>query len=127
MDYQPKTLNIEEIEPRPILGDITIVIPTLGRAILEESLYWIVSGSAWPGAIIIVDQGSSRQVAAMIEKVQALGIKANHLPSTQRGRAAGINRGLEQVKTRFVAITDDDCFVETEWLAQMEAHLQAHP
>jgi GT2 family glycosyltransferase len=127
MRYQPKSLDINKIGTRPILEDITIVIPTLGRAILEESLYWIVSGSAWPGGIIVVDQGSNLQVAALLEKVQTLGIKAKHLPSTQRGRAAGINRGLVQVKTRFVAITDDDCFVETEWVAQMVAHLQAHP
>lgn len=125
--YQPKTLDINEIEARPILDDITVVIPTLGRAILEESLYWIVSGSAWPGEIIVVDQGSSQQVAALIEKLRLLGIKARHVPSTQRGRAAGINRGLEQVKTRFVAITDDDCFVESNWLAQMDRHLQLHP
>jgi GT2 family glycosyltransferase len=125
--YQPKTLDKINIEPRPVLDDITVVIPTLGRPILEESLYWIVAGNAWPGGLIVVDQGSSQQVAALIEKLQALGINAEHLPSTQRGRASGINRGLEQVKTRFVAITDDDCFVEADWLAQMVMHLQAHP
>jgi GT2 family glycosyltransferase len=127
MPYQPKTLDISQIEARPILDDVTIVIPTLGRSILEESLYWIVAGSAWPGGLIVVDQGSTQEAAVLIEKLQALGIKAHHLPSTQRGRAAGINRGLEQVKTHFVAITDDDCFVETDWLAQMVTHLQAHP
>lgn len=109
------------------MNDITIVIPTLGRAILEECLYWIVSGSAWPEGIIVVDQGSRPQVAALLDKVQALGIKAKHLPSTQRGRAAGINRGLEQVKTCFVAITDDDCFVDPDWLENMVARLRAHP
>jgi len=127
MQYQPKTLDISQIDPRPVWDDVTIVIPTLGRPILEESLYWIVAGIAWPGGVIVVDQGLSQQVAALIEKLQTLGINAQHLPSTQRGRAAGINRGLEQVKTRFVAITDDDCFVETDWLAQMVTHLQAHP
>ena len=115
------------MEPRLIAEDITIVIPTLGRPILEESLSWIVKGSTWPRGIVVVDQSSSSQVAAWIEKLCTLGIHARHIPSNQRGRAAGINRGLEQVETRFVAITDDDCFVETEWLEQMVAHLRQHP
>ena len=57
MPSQPKTLSTENIEPRPILTDISIVIPTLGRAILEETLYWIVAGSSWPAGVIVVDQG----------------------------------------------------------------------
>jgi GT2 family glycosyltransferase len=127
MDYQPKRLDINQIEPCSIMEDITIVIPTLGRPILEESLYWITVGTVWPGCIIVVDQGSSLEVAAMMKKLGTLGIDAQHICSNQRGRAVGINLGLEQVKTRFVAITDDDCFVETEWLEQMVARLYQHP
>ena len=125
--YQHRTLDAGQIKRRPIDEDITIVIPTLGRSILEESLYWIVSGSRWPKAIIVVDQGSDRVVAALMEKVGSLGICAHYIPSDQRGRASGINRGLEQVKTRFVAITDDDCFVENEWLEQLLVYLREHP
>ena len=125
--YQHRTLDTGQIKRRPIDEDITIVIPTLGRSILEESLYWIVSGSRWPKAIIVVDQGSDRVVAALMEKVGSLGICAHYIPSDQRGRASGINRGLEQVKTRFVAITDDDCFVENEWLEQLLVYLREHP
>jgi GT2 family glycosyltransferase len=127
MDYQPKPFDITQVEPRPIMADITVVIPTLGRPILEESLYWIAAGTAWPGCVIVVDQGSSLQVAALMEKLDSLGIEAQHLPSSQRGRAAGINRGLERFQTRFVAITDDDCFVEADWLEQMVSCLRRHP
>jgi GT2 family glycosyltransferase len=127
MTYQPHPLNLSEIEPRPIAEDISIVIPTLGRPIFEESLYWMVRGTLWPQAIIVIDQGSNPDVAAMLDKVRTLGIDARYFPSTQRGRAAGINRGLEQVQTRFVTLTDDDCFVETDWLEQMVAHLRQHP
>jgi hypothetical protein len=56
------------------------VIPTLGRPILEECLYWIVAGSAWPGGLIVVDQGSSQQVRAWIEALRSLGIDARHCP-----------------------------------------------
>ena len=116
-----------EFEPRPIIDHITIVIPTLGRPILEQCLYWILMSSAWPSCLIVVDQGSNTDVAAWLKRVQHFGIPVQHILSTQRGRSAGINRGLEQTHTRFVAITDDDCFVEEEWLSNMTAKLQQHP
>ena len=127
MSYQPKALRPEEIEPRPILADITVVIPTLGRAILEESLYWIMVGSAWPGGLVVVDQGLNPQVALWLQKLQSMDIAAEYRPSEQRGRAAGVNRGIEQAKTRYIAVTDDDCFVEEYWLEGMVARLEENP
>lgn len=127
MPYRPRALDTKNIEPRPIKGEITLVIPTLGRAILEECLHWIVAGSAWPGGLIVVDQGCSQQVRAWIEALRPLGIDARHIPSTERGRAAGLNRGLERVETRFVAVTDDDCFVETDWIERMFERLVDNP
>jgi GT2 family glycosyltransferase len=126
-NYQPRKMVVDEIEAKPTLEDITVVIPTLGRAILEESLYWIVAGSAWPGGLVVVDQGSNPSVEGWIKILRLLGIKAEYLPSSQRGRAAGINRGLERVQTRFVAITDDDCFVNADWLETMVKYLRDNP
>jgi GT2 family glycosyltransferase len=122
-----KSLDLDEIESRPILDDISVVIPTLGRPILEESLYWILRGSAWPRDLIVVDQGINSAVETLMSTIGTVGIQAVYLPSQQRGRAAGINRGLERVQTRFVAITDDDCFVERDWLMNMAAHLRTYP
>lgn len=112
---------------RPVLADITVVIPTLGRAILQESLCWIASGSAWPAQIIVVDQGKKAQVAHWMDVLREIGIDAMYVPSSERGRASGINRGLERVQTCFVAVTDDDCFVQEDWLENMVARLQDHP
>jgi GT2 family glycosyltransferase len=116
-----------EFESKSVLDDISIVIPTLGRDILEQSLFWILSGSAWPSCLIVVEQGSNPNVAKMLKRIQEIGICVKHILSNQRGRSAGINRGLEQTRTRFVAITDDDCFVEEGWLRNMATMLQQHP
>jgi GT2 family glycosyltransferase len=94
---------------------------------LEQSLYWILSGSAWPGCLIIVEQGSNPAVADLLKRVKETGIRVNHVLSNQHGRSAGINRGLEQANTRFVAITDDDCFVAEDWLFNMENRLRLNP
>lgn len=127
MHYQPRALDTERVEPRPVLEDITVVIPTLGRAILEEALVWIAAGSAWPGSLIVVHQGTDCRVACWIETLKCLGIRAEYLPSTQRGKAAALNRGIERVETRFVVVTDDDCFVDHQWLSAMETHLRETP
>jgi GT2 family glycosyltransferase len=121
------SIDTIDFKPRPILEDMSVVIPTLGRPILEQSLYWIAAGSSWPGCLIIVEQGENPAVQGWVSRLQSLGIVVKHIRSDQRGRSAGINRGLEQVSTCFVAITDDDCFVETDWLANMARHLRANP
>ena len=112
---------------KPVLDDISVVIPTLGRPILEQSLYHILEGSAWPACLIVVDQGTNTDVADWLESVRQTGISVKHIRSSQRGRSAGINRGLEQVATPFVAITDDDCFVGEEWLINMAHRLRLSP
>jgi GT2 family glycosyltransferase len=113
------------IELRPSCADLTIVIPTLGRPILETCLKYLADGSLWPARVIVVDQGRQAAVAGMIEHLQSAGLSATYLPSNERGRSAGLNRGLERVTTRFVAITDDDCFVRHDWLATLVERLRA--
>jgi GT2 family glycosyltransferase len=122
----PRSLR-EPIEARPLARDLSILIPTLGRPILETCLRYIADGTRWPAAVIVVDQGREPSVADMMRRLAEIGIEAHYVASSQRGRSAGLNRGLEQVTTRFVAITDDDCFVSSDWVEQMEAHLEAEP
>lgn len=127
MDEHIRSLTKANFEGRPVLDDISIVIPTLGRPIIESCLYWIGSGSAWPRELIIVDQGQNQQVEAWIKTLRSYGLDTRYVPSSQRGRAAGINRGLECVQTRFVAVTDDDCFVDARWLENMAGCLRESP
>jgi GT2 family glycosyltransferase len=115
------------IPSRPVADDISVVIPTLGRSILESCLRWLADGSVWPQRVILVDQGRNPVVATWLAQLDAVGLKTLYVPSSRRGRSAGINRGLEQVQSRFVAVTDDDCFVAPEWLQTMAARLRAEP
>jgi GT2 family glycosyltransferase len=127
VEYKPKTLRVRDMKPQAVMEDISVVIPTLGRDILQECLYWLAAGSAWPACLIVVEQGSSPDVAHWLKQVQEIGIRVKHILSNQRGRSAGINRGLEQVDTPFVAITDDDCFVREDWLVNMASRLRLSP
>ncbi|MHC4103405.1 MAG: glycosyltransferase family 2 protein [Planctomycetota bacterium] len=127
MTSQRKTLDTFEIVPRPVLDDITVLIPTLGRSILERCLQYIEKGSCWPGQIVVVDQGSNSKIANWLAKLQTIGIQTLHIQSSQQGRAASVNRGLEKLKTKFVVITDDDCFVDVDWIKNMAKRLDDSP
>jgi GT2 family glycosyltransferase len=120
-------LDKEVFPPREIKENISIVIPTLGRPILAECLYWIACGDSWPAALWIIDQGSRPEVGRWVKNLQNSGLNARHICSEKRGRSAGINNGFEQVKTRFVAVTDDDCFVNADWLCRMAQSLEETP
>jgi GT2 family glycosyltransferase len=121
------SMDLAEVERRPVLADITVLIPTLGRSILQQSLSCIARGSAWPAEILVVNQGQGADVAEWLRRLESCGISGRHIISDQRGRSAGLNRGLEKIRTRFVAITDDDCFVDSEWLMRMHTHLSREP
>jgi GT2 family glycosyltransferase len=107
--------------------DVTVVIPTLGRPILQRTLDAIAAGTRQPAEVIVVDQGQSPDIGAMVRGLVARGVAARWIPSTQRGRARGVNRGIEASTTRFVAITDDDCLVHPDWLERLAAKLEEDP
>jgi GT2 family glycosyltransferase len=101
-----------------------VVIPTVGRPLLQGCLESIAAGSAWPAELIVVDQGASPAAAGWVERLRVRGINARHVPSTGTGIAAGTNQGLRLVRTRFVAVTHDDCRVSPDWLATMAERLR---
>lgn len=120
------SVSRSDLPPRQ-LDDISIVIPTVGRSILETCLASIVAGDAWPARVIVVDQSSSDQVAGYLRQLEERQIDVLYLASSETGRSAGLNRGLERVETRFVAITDDDCLVDPDWLSRLRACLVENP
>jgi GT2 family glycosyltransferase len=113
--------------PRPMAVDVTLLIPTLGRPIIANCLGAVLAGSAWPGSIIVVDQGGSVQIASRIEDLRGLGIDGRYVHCTDRGRALGLNVGLRLVSTQFVVITDDDCIPDPHWIERYAEHLAEEP
>jgi len=127
MSKMERTLADLDGRQRPVLEELSVVIPTLGRPILERCLQSIAAAEDWPRRLIVVDQSGSPQVEDWMERLGELGIEAEYVSSGQRGRSAGINRGLERVTTRFVAVTDDDCLVAPDWMRRVTERLRAEP
>ena len=103
----------------PVIDDVTLVIPTLGRASLRDCLDAVASGTTWPARIVLVDQGSNEETDDWVHELAARSMEVDHVRSTQRGTAAAMNLALEQVDTTLVAVTHDDCLVHREWLRLM--------
>jgi GT2 family glycosyltransferase len=111
----------------PVIADLSVVVPTLGRPVLERCLDAIAAGSRWPARLVLLDQGRNPDVVAWVRRLRAGGLTVDHVRSDQRGVAAARNRGIELVSTPLVAINDDDQCVAVDWLHRMHERLLAHP
>ncbi len=110
-----------------IIGDLAIIVPTIGRDSLRRCLKSVVAGTRWPSELILVDQGENPDVESWVGALRSLGIDVHHLRAPRRGAAAARNLAFKHVRTRFLAATDDDCIVAADWLARLHDRLQAHP
>ncbi len=111
---------------KPVLSDLTVVLPTLGRPLLEGCLESILEGDYWPERLVVSEQGSRREPAVWIERLREAGMVVEHLSYDERGCATATNRALAQVSTRFVAITHDDCRVDSRWAINVRELLLEH-
>ena len=75
LETQKKLAELKLV-PRPVIPDISIIIPTLGRQILENCLLSIAEGSSWPGHIIVVDQGSNTEIVSWLDTLESFGIQS---------------------------------------------------
>ena len=111
----------------PIASNLTVVIPTLGRDCLRDSVAALAKGSMRPFEVILAHQGVPGALAPMLAEFAAWGLRVQYVHSDQRGAAAGRNAGIAHVSTRFFATTDDDCIADPRWVEEMHAALNARP
>lgn len=111
----------------PIRTDVTVLIPTLGRPVLEHALHALEAGSVWPMEVVVVDQSLDGQARSFAEGVSARGLPVRWVPCVGRGRALGLNTGLGLISTDWILVTDDDCLPDPQWLASMLRRLEGLP
>lgn len=92
---------------------ISVVIPTIGRTeLLSDCLESIRSCRPEPAEVLVVDQSTLPAVARTIER-----FGARRVPCAGRGIPLAVNTGVRAAAEELVAITHDDCTVETDWAA----------
>lgn len=110
---------------RPVAEGVSVVVPTIGRPLLEGCLASIAEGTVWPAELVVVDQGTNPDVATWIDRLQRRGLRTTHVRSRETGIAAATNRGFERVGTPVVATTHDDCLAAPGWLERLAGHVRA--
>ena len=108
----------------PVAKDVTVIVPTLGGAMMQGCLESIEAGTVWPARLIVVDQGGGG-AAGWVSAISRQGIDILHIKSEPTGISAGTNLGLEQVRTVYAAVTHDDCRVRNDWLERLAATVAA--
>src|SRR3984957_2530575 len=110
-----------------IATDLSVVIPTLGRECLRQSVRAIATGSVRPGVIVLSHQGPEGSMDAMLQEFTQYGVPIQYLRSNQVGKATGQNAGIRAVTTRFFGTTDDDCIVDFRWVEEIAVALAKYP
>ena len=106
---------------------VSVVIPTLGR---RESLLRCVravaGGSATPVQIVVVDQSGGEGLAdACVAAAAPVAVTVERRPPG--GLSAARNAALALVEQPLVAVTDDDCEPDPDWLAVAAGVLDREP
>ena len=104
-------------------AEVTVVIPTLGRAAgLASTLAALAAGEARPARVVVVDDGSTAaEASAIAEVVRAAGADLVRR-ELNGGPAAARNSGLAVVTTPLVAFVDGEVEPEANWLACLLPH-----
>jgi GT2 family glycosyltransferase len=102
-----------------LVGDVTVVIPTLGRPLLRGCLESIAANRVHPRRVILVNQGDAAPVQTWVDEAAVRGLDIDHVVSSVRGIGAAMNTGLQRVGTPYAASTHDDCRVAEDWVASL--------
>ena len=106
---------------------VSVVITTLGsRESLLRCVRAVAGGSVAPAEIVIVDQSRDHDlVDACVSAAAAVTVVAVRLPPD--GLSAARNAALAIVRQPIVAVTDDDCEPDHDWLAAATSALEDEP
>jgi GT2 family glycosyltransferase len=101
---------------------LSVGISTRDRPeMLQRCLEHLLAGQVLPAEIVIVDQSRDSRTRQVVEGIHLPApIRIVHLPHAGSGLGAAQNLAFEHASQPLVAVTDDDCVPEPDWLAQIE-------
>ncbi|MEZ5955161.1 MAG: glycosyltransferase family 2 protein [Hyphomonas sp.] len=108
----------------PLLS-VSILVPTFNRAgLLAEALSSLLSQSRPAQEIIVIDDGSSDETAAMLS---AMGNRVRYLRQPNSGKSAALNLGLAHATGDLIWIFDDDDLAEPDALETLAGLIEQNP
>lgn len=104
---------------------VSVVIPTLGRDLLEQCLRSILACRPGPEEVVVVDQSGDDAVLSILARLGSADVR--RIPCEGRGIARAMNRGLAAATHDVVLVTHDDCTVSPDWVEVAAGLARSHP
>lgn len=106
----------------------TIVVPSYGRKRqLRTCLDALVRQSfAEPWEVVVVDDGSPDPLAPLAAEFTGR-LHLRVIRQDNAGPAAARNRAVHEARGEFVALTDDDCLPDPDWLTKLVQAVRERP
>jgi GT2 family glycosyltransferase len=99
-----------------LLVDVTVAISTLGRpGALARCLDALLSGSAVPREIVVVDQSRDNATQLAVEQRQLSCSGLTYIRHAGRGLGASQNLAFKRAAAPVIAVLDDDCVPAPSW------------
>jgi GT2 family glycosyltransferase len=118
------------MKPQAVPGDVrfSVVVPTFRRSAALSSCLRALERLNYPRElfeVILVDDGGGLTSEALAPLRD--GVVATLVTQPHSGPAAARNAGAARAANPFLALTDDDCQPDPEWLGHLAAHFARHP
>ncbi|HVP08371.1 MAG TPA: glycosyltransferase [Burkholderiales bacterium] len=98
-----------------------------GAPHLDEAVRSVIAQSFADWEFVIVDDGSTDDTAAILERYRRADARIRVVPQPRQGLAESLNRGLRLARGSYVARMDADDVSDRERLAVQVAAMDAHP
>lgn len=90
-----------------------------------ESILGCQTDSSFQYAVTVVDNNSQDNTKEVVEN---LALKFNgrlhYIFEPKQGRSFAVNTGIQRTKGDYVALTDDDCLLDSMWLIHMAENIR---
>jgi GT2 family glycosyltransferase len=99
------------------MNEISLYIPAYNAENhIEECLESLLKQSLKPNEILVIDDGSTDDTAAIVKKFTHITLLSQ---PKNLGLAAARNRGIRESKHKLVASIDSDCVAKFDWLENL--------
>lgn len=111
--------------------DLSVVVSSKNRKDdvlrLLESLQHIEVSAGREWELIFVDNDSSDGTAGIVREFQPLSrFPLHYVLEEGRGKSRGVNAGINLARGRYIALTDDDAIVPSDWIDRIIDYLELH-
>lgn len=103
--------------------DISVIVPTIGRASLAKCLTSLFNQSILPGEIVVVDNSIDHTTRSIVNQLLANNnkkINIKYIWEKKKGVAYARNAGIKAASYDLAAFIDDDCMADKNWIRNIK-------